>query len=365
MRFCTNCGNPVGGSPRYCAGCAAHVDPAPVSSMAGGPLPQGGLPVLPLAPARSAIWPTPPAAPEPDPWTPRHLRMPAAPAAGPWPPAPGPPADPWSAAPAPAGHPQAGGPAGAVTPASDPPRTAPAFLRRKTPPGHRVTSLAMVTTLALLTTAGVAAWQVARIGSGHAPAAASQHPAVGKPASRAGSAGDGGSVSGTGHARPSGSARPARSARPSPSSRPSSVPSATVRGVVGNGVVAVSPAVLGTPRLQPVVAFLTTYFEAINGRDFPQYASLFIPSIRATMRQFGAGYATTFDSGATLTGLAATGPQGVAATVTFTSHQSPAASPDHAACDQWDITLFLRHDAGAYLIGHSRPGFPQLLLPCS
>ena len=134
---------------------------------------------------------------------------------------------------------------------------------------------------------------------------------------------------------------------------------------MGNNVVAVSPAVLGSPQLPPVVAVLTTYFEAINGHDFPRYASLFIPSIRASMHHFRAGYATTFDSGATLTALAATGPEGVAATVTFTSHQSPAASPDHAGCDRWDITLFLKHHGGAYLIRHPRPGFPQLVLPCS
>jgi len=256
--------------------------------------------------------------------------------------------------------------AGAVAPASDPLRTAPAFSRRKTPPGHRMTILAMAITLALLATAGVATWQVSEIGSGPTAAAASQHPAGGQPASRAGSAGGAGSVSGTGHARPSGAghARPSGAGQRPPSSRPSATPATTAPGVVGNDVVAVSPAVLGAPQLQPAVALLTTYFEAINGHDFPQYASLFIPSIRATMHHFGAGYATTFDSGATLTGLAATGPQGLAATVSFTSHQSPAASPDHAACDQWDITLFLRHQDGAYLIQHPRPGFPQLVLPC-
>ena len=249
--------------------------------------------------------------------------------------------------------------AGAVAPASDSLRTAPAFSRRKPPSGHRMTILAMATALALLATAGVAAWQVSELGSGHAAAMASQHPAGDKPVSRAGSAGDAGFVSGTGHARPSGSARS------SPSSRPSATPSAAAPGVVGNGVVAVSPAVLGAQQLRPVVALLTTYFEAINGHDFQQYASLFIPSVRATMHHFGAGYATTFDSGATLTGLAVTGPGGLAVTVAFTSHQSPVASPDHAACDHWDITLFLKHHGGAYLIRHPRPGFPQLVLPCS
>src|SRR5580700_5332903 len=36
MRFCPNCGIPVGESPRYCAGCGTHVTPAqPVPSWAG------------------------------------------------------------------------------------------------------------------------------------------------------------------------------------------------------------------------------------------------------------------------------------------------------------------------------------------
>ncbi len=381
MRFCSNCGNPVGGSPRYCAGCGAHVDPAPVNSMSGGPSAQGRRPGPRLPEARPAIWPTPPPPrPEPDPWTPRDpgtpgsepdpwsLRHPGPPGSDPdpWspgrhgpPPGSGTAADPWSALPTPAGHPQAGGLAGAAAPASDPLRTAPAFPSHKAPSGHRMTILAMVTTLALLATAGVATWQVSNLGSGRTSATATQHRAGGRPASRAGGAAGAGSVSGHGRAQPS------SAARPSPSSRPSATPSSTAPGVVGNDVVAVSPAVLGTPQLQPVVAFLTTYFEAINSHDFPQYASLFVPSIRATMHHFGTGYATTFDSGATLTGLAATGPGGVAATVSFTSHQSPAASPDHAACDQWDITLFLKHEAGAYLIRHPRPGFPQSVRPCS
>jgi len=55
---------------------------------------------------------------------------------------------------------------------------------------------------------------------------------------------------------------------------------------------------------------------------------------------------------------AATGPQGLAAMVTFVCHQNPAASPDHAACDRWHVTLLLKHAADGYHIRRHRPGFP-------
>ena len=84
----------------------------------------------------------------------------------------------------------------------------------------------------------------------------------------------------------------------------------------------------------------------------------------ATRRgRLSSGHAMTIT--ATLTGLIVTGPAGLAARVTFTSHQKPAASPDHAACDHWDITLFVRHRAGRYQIRRPQPGFPQSVRACS
>jgi hypothetical protein len=103
---------------------------------------------------------------------------------------------------------------------------------------------------------------------------------------------------------------------------------------------------------------LESYFSAINQHDFPAYSSLFIPSIRATMHNFAAGYQSTRDSRARLTGLVSTGPEGLAATVTFVSRQNPADSPDHATCDRWHITLFLKSDGRGYHIRRHRPGFP-------
>jgi len=106
------------------------------------------------------------------------------------------------------------------------------------------------------------------------------------------------------------------------------------------------------------VTLLDRYFSAINQHDFQAYRSLFIPAIRAGMHNVGASYQSTHDSRARLAGLAATGPQGLAAMVTFVSHQNPAASPDHAACNRWHITLFIKRDGHGYHIRRHRPGFP-------
>ena len=107
-----------------------------------------------------------------------------------------------------------------------------------------------------------------------------------------------------------------------------------------------------------VVRLPNTYFSAINQHDFQAYSSLFIPAIRAGMHNFGAAYNSTRDSQASLTGLSATGPHGLAAMVTFVSHQNPAESPDHAACDRWHITLFIKRHGTTYQIRRHQPGFP-------
>ena len=58
MRFCPNCGNPLGGSPRYCAGCATQVgaENGTASAAAPGDPPPGdaGLGRPPPIPGTSA-----------------------------------------------------------------------------------------------------------------------------------------------------------------------------------------------------------------------------------------------------------------------------------------------------------------------
>jgi hypothetical protein len=400
MRFCPNCGIPVGESPRYCAGCGTQVIPAqPVPSWAGpapavrGPFdsaplrlavadaqPAGSVSVAESPPGEQAA--AAPAAPGvPGSWLPAELAA-AGPAqttglevADPW--THHEVADPWTATvPAgslagtvatsvtsppnwvgtmsPAGHPQADGMPGAA-PAMASRRAALGSSRRAAWSGHRMTITAMVVTLALVGTAGIAAWQVSQLDAQPDAVATGVH----RP--------DNGLAAGTGHP---GSTQPAAHGRPAPLPRASrSAAPAAARGgatpaPVGNGVVAAGPQAARGPQVRAVVALLTTYFESINDQNFVQYQSLFVPSIQRMMTHFGSGYAGTFDSGATLTQLVATGPHGLAATVAFISHQNPANSPDGASCDSWLITLFLKRQGTGLHIRHPRPGFPQSVLAC-
>ena len=220
-----------------------------------------------------------------------------------------------------------------------------------------MTIAAMVVTLALVSTAGIAAWQVSQLHAAPPPASASLH------TQRTGLA------TGTGHP---GATQPAAHGSAAPLPRASASPSATHRAAApaapaapaGNAVVAVAPLAAQVPQVRLVVALLTTYFESINSQNFAEYQSLFVPSIQRTMSHFGSGYAGTFDSAATLTQLVATGPHGLAATVAFISHQNPANSPDGARCDSWLITLFLKRQGNALHIRPTRPGFPQSVLAC-
>jgi hypothetical protein len=397
MRFCPNCGIPVGESPRYCAGCGTQVTPAGSGLVGSGPAGSGPAVRGPFDSAPLRLGPadatpagsmsTATSSPsEQESWLPEELSaarsgepsLAAGFGAGfgagdPWPhhePAdPWTPADPpagggpvpvstpptWFDALSPVGHPQADGLAGAA-PAASSRRAAPGKRRRAAWSGHRMTITAMAVTLALVGTAWVAVWQVSQL---HA------QPSVASDSMRTQPTG---LATGTGHP---GSTQPAAHGSAAPLPRASASPSATHRAgpaapaaAVGNAVVAVAPLAAHVPHVRHVVALLTIYFESINSQNFAEYQSLFVPSIQRTMTPFGSGYAGTFDSGATLTQLVATGPHGLAATVAFISHQNPANSPDHAKCDSWLITLFLKRQGNALHIRHPRPGFPQSVLAC-
>jgi hypothetical protein len=134
--------------------------------------------------------------------------------------------------------------------------------------------------------------------------------------------------------------------------------SRTAGGPPGAGV-----AIAATARAQPGAlaadAFLARYFAAINRHDYRGYLRLFGPGSARSLSAAGfrAGYATTRDSAETLAALAAAGPGQVAATVTFTSRQAPSASPAHAACVRWRITIYLLRRDGRYVIGNPPGGY--------
>ena len=134
-------------------------------------------------------------------------------------------------------------------------------------------------------------------------------------------------------------------------------------------LVAIGQGVTSSAAEPQVETLLSHYFHGINTRDYAEYASTLNPAQQAKQSQstFESGYSTTTDSGMTLTSLASGGAAGLVATVTFTSHQSPAQSVDHSACNAWTLTL-LPGTAGHGLPDRSRtarlPAEPLRLLTC-
>lgn len=142
----------------------------------------------------------------------------------------------------------------------------------------------------------------------------------------------------------------ADSAQDPSSSSPPSSPSPTVSSV---GQVTMATDVSQDTDASSVAAFLNQYFTAINNHDYQAYTSLLSPQAEQglTQEQFDNGYDSTVDSAETLLGISTATNGDLVASVTFTSHQNPAESPDgDESCTNWNISLFLEQDGGGYLI---------------
>jgi len=111
---------------------------------------------------------------------------------------------------------------------------------------------------------------------------------------------------------------------------------------------------------------LSHYFRGINTHSYPVYASALDAEEKAKQTQsfFDKGYSTTTDSGMTLTSLTSTGNGGLAATVTFTSHQAASASVDNNACNHWTLTFYLVPQGSGYLDGAAPPNYQPTYSDC-
>jgi hypothetical protein len=132
------------------------------------------------------------------------------------------------------------------------------------------------------------------------------------------------------------------------------------------GPVPVMPSAAQQANAEEVAAFLGTYFAAINDRDYLAYIGLFEQSARPVRnaQQFASGFSTTTDSDPALVALAPTLTGGWAATVTFVSHQSAAASATDSSCTDWNLTLYLVPDGNSYLIGLPPAGYQPTHVAC-
>jgi hypothetical protein len=144
------------------------------------------------------------------------------------------------------------------------------------------------------------------------------------------------------------------------------------RGLPAGGTGAAGPTVAmgamarARPHAAAADAFLASYFTAINHHDYRAYLHLFSPDSRRglSVAGFQDGYGTTRDLAERLQALTAAGPGQLAATVAFTSHQSPASSPAHATCLRWRITVYLVGRGGRYVIGNPPAGYYATYRSC-
>ena len=198
-------------------------------------------------------------------------------------------------------------------------------------------------------------------GQPDASQAGTHHTGSGQPGrdqtgSSQGSSPNGSGSSGTGHGTTPAVPHPHRSA---PGSRNGRAPRHSRPGLVS-----IAPGLAGRTDARRVGGLLVRYFAAVNHRRYPAYASLFAQRRQLTPQEFAWGYQTSHDSDAVLAGIAGLS-GGLKATVTFTSLQDPAQSPDHSSCIDWRITLFLRRSGATYLIGMPPPGYRASLQACS
>jgi hypothetical protein len=215
--------------------------------------------------------------------------------------------------------------------------------------GRKPTLWIVVTAIVLLA-AGGGAFAIVRatrgqptaLPPGHAPTAASRatvpstHPADTQPASL------------------QASTSPSASASPSPSASP----------VVSPSVVRVAAGLTSASASVEIV--LSHYFQGINDHNYAEYASSQTAQGKADQPEssFDSGYATTTDSGMTLTALTPTGQGGLTATVTFSSRQSPSDSVDDSACNAWILNLYLVPNGAGYLITPAPSGYEPSYTDC-
>jgi hypothetical protein len=150
----------------------------------------------------------------------------------------------------------------------------------------------------------------------------------------------------TGQAGGSPSTSPAASTSSAKPTSPATTPP-------GGGVVAVASGVAQTGAETTVIAFLNSYFTAINDYNFQAYHLLLDAKMQRaeTAADFDRGYRSVHDSGIVLTRITSGSGQVVIASMTFTSHQPTSNSPSHSTCTYWDTTLYLTPQGNNYVIG--------------
>ncbi len=329
MSFCTRCGQPAGGTLKFCTNCGARLQVAGSQDTPVTPAPTGPPPPRAVTPSPPPPWPQRSEPEYPEPVDPESV-------------------DPESVDPEPPTLTTAFPPAGAADPFSRPPAL-------PGPGRRRIPAWGIAAAVVVLVAAALGGWYVATQ-HGSTAAATGQRPASAKP-----SAGGGGSLAASSPsnqlATPTGSPT---------SSTPTGSPTTSTPTAGGGSQVALGPGVSGQTA-GSVAAFASQYFAAVNSHDYQAYISLFAPGADAGMdaQKFQDGYASTTDSSEALVALGGTASGKTAASLTFVSHQAAASSATHTACTSWRITLYLVSSGTSYLISHPPASYHASFRPCS
>ncbi len=348
MGFCVMCGRPRADSDRFCTVCGADfAEQAAAGAQATAPAPAENPPPAPAweatrweapPPVTTPAQPAWPGSPPGDPWLAsptQSLVLPPSPAA---PNAPSPP-------PMPPAYQPPGYQPGYQPPAYEPPGY-------QLPPSRRGRNAAIIVALIVFVlAAGGGAFALISVVRRHSTAAPPGRPTV-QPASHSGPA--------------TAPATPTPRSPATAGSTPASTATASPSPAPSPGAVSVAPGVAASPLTPGVEDLLNRYFSAINARDYQAYNSLLDAQMQASdsSASFYSGYATTKDSAETLTAISGTAGGGVAATVTFISHQNAANSINNSTCTDWTITLYLVPQGSSYVITAPPPGYHSSHLDC-
>jgi hypothetical protein len=95
----------------------------------------------------------------------------------------------------------------------------------------------------------------------------------------------------------------------------------------------------------------TRYFDAINTRNYAEYASTQASGTSSqSQSSFEKGYASTADSNEVVNSITANGDGTLTASVSFTSHQNAADSQDGHSCNNWTLTFTLDPQGSGYVM---------------
>jgi hypothetical protein len=364
MSFCANCGRQRSGTARFCGGCGAEYSDSPdeaagaaTSSAPGDPGtqpadvthlegPPAGVTRLDLHPEAGQAAHTDPPAAEPDPFA--NWYSPAAqdggapgaagyPAGGQWQPTQ------TVGGTQATGYAPSGFPPGTQPPPGFPPPPAYPSGPPGAPParGGGLKGLFIVVAVVVVLAAGGGAYALATSLGKHSSAQPPTQPTVGT-------------------STPTGGTSPSSGTSAPASTSASATPSPTL------SLVAIAPGVTAGAAQAQVETLLSHYFHGINTHSYTEYASTLTAQQQANEPQsaFDSGYSSTTDSGMMLTSLSDSGGGGLTATVTFTSHQSPAQSVDKSACNSWTLNLYLVPQGKGYLIGPAPSGYQPTYSDC-